>query len=69
MKGDVTHTGGGLSSYGKVLHKHKHPGDSGGETRDRYDNCKIYLHKPGKRQPANRPQSQMAVSATDGERA
>ncbi len=32
MKGDVTHTGGDLSSNGKVLHKHKHPGDSGGQT-------------------------------------
>ncbi|KAA5944004.1 phage baseplate assembly protein V [Pantoea sp. Bo_2] len=32
MKGDVTHTGGNLSSNGKVLHKHKHPGDSGGQT-------------------------------------
>lgn len=32
MKGDITHTGGSLSSNGKVLHLHKHPGDSGGET-------------------------------------
>ena len=32
MKGDITHTGGSLSSNGKVLHTHKHPGDSGGET-------------------------------------
>ena len=32
MKGDVTHTGGNLSSNGKVLHLHKHPGDSGGQT-------------------------------------
>ena len=32
MKGDVTHTGGKLSSNGKVLDKHKHPGDSGGQT-------------------------------------
>jgi len=32
MKGDVTHTDGNLSSNGKVLHKHKHPGDSGGQT-------------------------------------
>ena len=32
MKGDVTHTGGSLSSNGKVLHKHKHSGDSGGQT-------------------------------------
>jgi len=32
MKGDITHTGGSLSSNGKVLHSHKHPGDSGGET-------------------------------------
>ena len=32
MKGDVTHTGGNLSSNGKVLHTHKHPGDSGGQT-------------------------------------
>ena len=32
MKGDITHTGGSLSSNGKVLHSHKHPGDSGGQT-------------------------------------
>lgn len=32
MKGDVTHTGGSLSSNGKVLHSHIHPGDSGGKT-------------------------------------
>ncbi|XXN62779.1 phage baseplate assembly protein V [Enterobacter ludwigii] len=32
MKGNVTHTGGSLSSNGKVLHLHKHPGDSGGQT-------------------------------------
>ena len=32
MKGNVTHTGGSLSSNGKVLHTHKHPGDSGGLT-------------------------------------
>ncbi|HDW3917786.1 TPA: phage baseplate assembly protein V [Escherichia coli] len=32
MAGDVTHTGGSLSSNGKVMHSHKHPGDSGGTT-------------------------------------
>ncbi|WP_436878580.1 phage baseplate assembly protein V [Escherichia coli] len=32
MAGDVTHTGGNLSSNGKVMHSHKHPGDSGGTT-------------------------------------
>ncbi|BBQ86175.1 baseplate assembly protein [Klebsiella sp. WP3-W18-ESBL-02] len=32
MKGDVTHSDGSLSSNGKVLHTHKHPGDSGGTT-------------------------------------
>lgn len=32
MKGDVTHSGGSLSSNGKVLHSHKHTGDSGGQT-------------------------------------
>lgn len=32
MTGDVTHTGGNLSSNGKVMHSHKHPGDSGGTT-------------------------------------
>lgn len=32
MKGNITHTGGNLSSNGKVLHSHKHPGDSGGQT-------------------------------------
>ena len=32
MKGDVTHSDGSLSSTGKVLHTHKHPGDSGGTT-------------------------------------
>lgn len=32
MKGDVQHSGGSLSSNGKVLHAHKHKGDSGGET-------------------------------------
>ena len=32
MAGDVTHTGGNLSSNGKVMHSHKHPGNSGGTT-------------------------------------
>lgn len=32
MKGDITHSDGSLSSNGKVLHTHKHPGDSGGQT-------------------------------------
>ncbi|AUU82706.1 phage baseplate assembly protein V [Leclercia sp. LSNIH1] len=32
MTGDITHNGGSLSSNGKVLHTHKHPGDSGGQT-------------------------------------
>ncbi len=32
MSGDIEHSGGSLSSNGKVLHTHKHPGDSGGET-------------------------------------
>lgn len=32
MKGNIDHSGGNLSSNGKVLHTHKHPGDSGGET-------------------------------------
>ena len=32
MRGDITNTGGSLSSNGKVLHTHKHPGDSGGTT-------------------------------------
>jgi len=32
MAGDVTHTGGNLSSNGKVMPSHKHPGDSGGTT-------------------------------------
>lgn len=32
MKGNIEHSGGNLSSNGKVLHTHKHPGDSGGET-------------------------------------
>ncbi len=32
MTGDITHSGGSLSSNGKVLHTHKHPGDSGGQT-------------------------------------
>ncbi len=32
MRGDITHTGGSLSSNGKVLHSHQHPGDSGGIT-------------------------------------
>ncbi|MFA1284039.1 phage baseplate assembly protein V [Citrobacter telavivensis] len=32
MKGDIEHSGGSLSSNGKVLHTHKHPGDSGGQT-------------------------------------
>ncbi|EMM0835816.1 phage baseplate assembly protein V [Enterobacter ludwigii] len=32
MSGDIEHTGGSLSSNGKVLHLHKHPGDSGGTT-------------------------------------
>ena len=32
MNGNITHGGGALSSNGKVLHTHKHPGDSGGTT-------------------------------------
>ena len=32
LKGNIAHTGGSLSSNGKVLHTHKHPGDSGGQT-------------------------------------
>ncbi|EEQ1738438.1 phage baseplate assembly protein V [Escherichia coli] len=32
MKGNIEHTGGSLSSNDKVLHTHKHPGDSGGQT-------------------------------------
>ncbi|KGA37150.1 phage baseplate assembly protein V [Pectobacterium odoriferum] len=32
MRGDIQHSGGSLSSNGKVLHTHKHPGDSGGIT-------------------------------------
>lgn len=32
MSGNIEHTGGSLSSNGKVLHLHKHPGDSGGTT-------------------------------------
>lgn len=32
MKGNIEHSGGSLSSNGKVLHTHKHPGDSGGMT-------------------------------------
>ncbi|HBI9837438.1 TPA: phage baseplate assembly protein V, partial [Escherichia coli] len=32
MRGNIEHTGGELSSNGKVLHTHKHPGDSGGKT-------------------------------------
>ncbi|WP_001094752.1 phage baseplate assembly protein V, partial [Escherichia coli] len=31
MKGNIEHTGGSLSSNDKVLHTHKHPGDSGGQ--------------------------------------
>ena len=32
MSGDIEHSGGSFSSNGKVLHTHKHPGDSGGQT-------------------------------------
>ncbi|MFJ5485668.1 phage baseplate assembly protein V [Pectobacterium actinidiae] len=32
MRGNIQHSGGSLSSNGKVLHTHKHPGDSGGIT-------------------------------------
>ncbi|WP_370515515.1 phage baseplate assembly protein V [Pantoea sp. B_10] len=32
MKGNIEHSEGSLSSNGKVLHLHKHPGDSGGQT-------------------------------------
>ncbi|WP_113633127.1 phage baseplate assembly protein V [Pectobacterium peruviense] len=32
MRGNIQHSGGSLSSNGKVLHTHKHPGDSGGMT-------------------------------------
>lgn len=32
MKGNIEHSGGALTSNGKVLHTHKHPGDSGGTT-------------------------------------
>lgn len=32
MSGNIEHSGGSLSSNGKVLHTHRHPGDSGGIT-------------------------------------
>ncbi len=32
MSGNISHSGGALSSNGKVLHTHQHPGDSGGTT-------------------------------------
>lgn len=32
MSGNIEHSGGSLTSNGKVLHSHKHPGDSGGTT-------------------------------------
>lgn len=32
MRGNIQHSGGSLSSNGKVLHTYKHPGDSGGTT-------------------------------------
>lgn len=32
LSGNIEHNGGSLSSNGKVLHTHKHPGDSGGTT-------------------------------------
>lgn len=32
MSGNIEHSGGSLSSNGKVLHTHKHPGDSGSIT-------------------------------------
>ncbi|EMM1340744.1 MULTISPECIES: phage baseplate assembly protein V [Enterobacteriaceae] len=32
MSGNIEHSGGSLSSNGKVLHTHKHQGDSGGQT-------------------------------------
>ncbi|KHN51332.1 phage baseplate assembly protein V [Pectobacterium fontis] len=32
MRGNIQHSGGSLSSNGKVLHTHQHPGDSGGTT-------------------------------------
>ncbi|MEQ9902831.1 phage baseplate assembly protein V [Pectobacterium aroidearum] len=32
MSGNIEHSGGSLSSNGKVLHTHNHPGDSGGMT-------------------------------------
>lgn len=32
MSGNIEHSGGSLTSNGKVLHTHKHPGDSGGTT-------------------------------------
>ncbi|QJT83446.1 phage baseplate assembly protein V [Kosakonia sp. MUSA4] len=32
MSGNIAHNGGALSSNGKVLHTHQHPGDSGGTT-------------------------------------
>ena len=32
MSGNMTHSGGSLTSNGKVLHSHQHPGDSGGTT-------------------------------------
>lgn len=32
ISGDITHSDGNMSSHGKVLHTHTHPGDSGGTT-------------------------------------
>lgn len=47
MRGDIEHSGGALSSNGKVLHTHQHPGDSGGTTGAPCDS-ELYWHEPCK---------------------
>lgn len=45
MSGDIEHSGGSFSSNGKVLHTHRHHGDSGGQTGNHYDSA-LSRHEP-----------------------
>ena len=36
MRGNIEHTGGELSSNGKVLHTHKHPATAAGFNRESF---------------------------------
>jgi hypothetical protein len=63
MKGNVTHSGGSLSSNGVTVHSHVHGGVQGGSsnTGGRNDSP-LYRHEPGRHGPAYRYRSAVEFS-------